>query len=336
MLQDERRKKVFSVERERGFTLVELLVVIAIIGVLVALLLPAVQAAREAARRAQCTNNLKQLGLAVQNFHSARNGIPPAYLTGMGHATWLVLIMPYLEQGNLFDQYDISKQYYAQPDSIIQTQVSFFYCPSRRSPGELSKSGDERGGVAHKAGALNDYAMCAGDGSVPIWHQTRAPDPLGGNGVARSTYYYPEAVLSGQLSGSSDPNFIYTGWKILRTFRNVEDGLSNTFLAGDKYVHQDHWGEVEWGDSSFYSDDFGVVVFRMAGPGFYSIIPSPTDPTIKAPFCRSSFGSSHSGGVCQFVYCDGSVHSIDPSIDTTTLGYLAHISDQHVIGQIDN
>ena len=82
-----------------GFTLVELLVVIAIIGVLVALLLPAVQAAREAARRTQCTNNLKQMGLACHNFHDARKSLPPAYMSGEGFGTWLMLIMPYMEEG---------------------------------------------------------------------------------------------------------------------------------------------------------------------------------------------------------------------------------------------
>ena len=85
------------ITHRRGFTLVELLVVIAIIAILIALLLPAVQAAREAARRTQCTNHLKQVALAVHNFQSARNAVPPAYLSGSGHATCLVLIMPYIE-----------------------------------------------------------------------------------------------------------------------------------------------------------------------------------------------------------------------------------------------
>ena len=78
-----------------GFTLVELLVVIAIIGILIGLLLPAVQAAREAARRAQCANNLKQIGLAVHNFHQARDGVVPVYLTGRGHATWHTLLIDF-------------------------------------------------------------------------------------------------------------------------------------------------------------------------------------------------------------------------------------------------
>src|SRR6186713_297456 len=87
-------------QRRVGFTLVELLVVIAIIGVLVALLLPAVQMAREAARRSSCQNNLRQIGIATHNFHDVQNQLPPVRVSN-NHATWFVLIMPYMEQGNI-------------------------------------------------------------------------------------------------------------------------------------------------------------------------------------------------------------------------------------------
>ena len=197
-----------SAKKKSGFTLVELLVVIAIIGILIAMLLPAVQAAREAARQTQCANNLKQIGLAVHNFHDAHGGIPPAYLSGAGHATWLVLIMPYLEQS-----------------------------PSRRTPPQLSVSGDGRHQIPHRPGALNDYAMCAGDGTaIPLYYTT----PGGGNGFARSTHIFEpnnsHVQWSGTISGST-PNITYTGWRIFRSFEDVSDGLSNTLMAGDKYVH---------------------------------------------------------------------------------------------------
>src|SRR5262245_20166918 len=86
-----------------AFTLVELLVVIAIIGILIALLLPAVQAAREAARRTQCSNNLKQIGLSIQNYYDAHKSLPPSYLSGAGHATWLVLILPFTEEKSVYE-----------------------------------------------------------------------------------------------------------------------------------------------------------------------------------------------------------------------------------------
>src|SRR5712672_1553891 len=99
----------------RGFTLVELLVVIAIIGILVALLLPAIQAAREAARRSQCSNNLKQIGLAALNFENSRRKLPPARIVDH-QATWLVLILPHMEDTQLASQFDITKgDFFDQP-----------------------------------------------------------------------------------------------------------------------------------------------------------------------------------------------------------------------------
>src|SRR5262245_16032316 len=103
------RSKAMGRARRSGFTLVELLVVIAIIGVLVALLLPAVQAARESARRMQCSNHLKQIGLAVHGFEDVNKVIPYTRLDT--RETYAVLLLPYLEQGNLFSQWDMNKQY---------------------------------------------------------------------------------------------------------------------------------------------------------------------------------------------------------------------------------
>src|SRR6476620_4616699 len=99
--------------RRRAFTLIELLVVIAIIGVLVGLLLPAVQQSREAARRGQCSNNLKQLGLAVHNFEHVQQTLPSSRL-GPQHATWTIQVLPYMEQDNLYNSWNLTKTYYLQ------------------------------------------------------------------------------------------------------------------------------------------------------------------------------------------------------------------------------
>ena len=314
-----------------GFTLVELLVVIAIIGILIALLLPAVQAAREAARKTECANNLKQIGLAVHSFHDANGGIPPAYVSGGGHTTWMVLILPFIDGANKLAQFDIDWTYYVQTDSAIQQQISYYYCPSRRQPPHLSVNGDDRGPVAHRPGAMCDYAMNAGDGAYTPWQTA----PYGGNGMARNTRYAnPDGAWSGPGSGvlhGSSPHATYTGWKIQRTFADVTDGLSNTLMVGEKYVHPQHWGESAWGDSSCYNDDNAKVAFRLAGPGF-SIVRARVDLVISHEVAWYSFGSYHTGGLCQFVLGDGSVRTIEPTINTVQLGWLANIRDGKVVG----
>src|SRR6476620_7242903 len=121
--------------KRSAFTLVELLVVIAIIGVLVALLLPAVQAAREAARRMQCSNHLKQIGLALQNYHDHYHSLPPAYVAdadGKPMHSWRVLILPYLEQKALYDKYNFNEPWNGPNNSKLHNEVvRVFCCPSR-------------------------------------------------------------------------------------------------------------------------------------------------------------------------------------------------------------
>jgi prepilin-type N-terminal cleavage/methylation domain-containing protein len=160
-----------------GFTLVELLVVIAVIGVLISLLMPAVQKAREAANRISCANNLKQIGLALHHYHLDFSRLPPRARSagpadqnyGAG-ATWAVLILPYLEQDNLYHQWDLTRRYYDQNDSARLTPVRTYFCPTRRSassPPMSSLSGDQPqqsdGSLdPNVPGALGDYACNIG------------------------------------------------------------------------------------------------------------------------------------------------------------------------------
>src|SRR5438045_7363181 len=185
----------------RGFTLIELLVVIAIIAILIGLLLPAVQKVREAAARIKCANNLKQIGLAVHNYHDANQNLPPSYIR-QDWATWAVFLLPYLEQDNVYRLWDVQLRYYDQPNkgdpNLDPTlhNVAVYFCPSRRGP-EVGFSVDNGGtdkdvpsaytGNPHRPGGLGDYAACHGtdvatldgNGALTIGIPTAAVTPSG-------------------------------------------------------------------------------------------------------------------------------------------------------------
>src|SRR5262249_1848041 len=148
-----------------GFSLIELLVVIAIISMLMGLLMPAVQKAREAASRIACANNLKQLGLAMHHYENVNEVLPPTRLRA-GYATWAVLILPYIEQDNLYNRWDLKRTYYDQSDVARLTAVRIYFCHSRRAASsappasifgaELNWIGDDSIEIP---GALGDYAV---------------------------------------------------------------------------------------------------------------------------------------------------------------------------------
>jgi prepilin-type N-terminal cleavage/methylation domain-containing protein len=304
-----------------GFTLVELLVVITIIGILIALLLPAVQAAREAARQMQCSNNLKQVGTAVHGFHQAQGAVPPSYLYGCGTPTWMGIIMPFMEQQPLYDKI-ADKQIYTFFSATDPSQTAFmklplsaYICPSREGP--LVSTGEiVRSGVGPMYGSVADYAMCFGDGLLTPLNATTA---RASNGIGR--------MASDGLFAGTDPRRTFTNWKPLRNFEQVTDGLSNTLLCGEKAVHPDHPGDVIYGDGTLFSDDGYWSSCRFAGPNHPLLASDPSDTATWLPV----FGSRHAGGACGFVMADGSVQKLLPTIDSTILGYLANVSDDQPI-----
>jgi prepilin-type N-terminal cleavage/methylation domain-containing protein/prepilin-type processing-associated H-X9-DG protein len=294
----------------RAFTLVELLVVIAIIGVLVALLLPAVQAAREAARRTQCANNLKQIGLAAQNFHDTYLYLPPAFIgdnsdVPNGWATRGALILPFAEGGNQYSLWDVKYRVGDQPAAAYQTQVKMYFCPSRL-PHVLSKND-----FADPGGALSDYAASFGSDAQFV----------NSNGAM-----IPNRPQVTNVGGKD----VLVRWEGQLNLASITDGTSSTTLMGEKHVRPNSLrGKQE--DRSVFS---GVrnTHRRMMGLSPDGLEQRPLMPANaqSTAYANSSFGSSHPG-VVQFVFCDGSVRALPHSTDITTLTRFVVRNDGEVI-----
>ncbi|HEY1067146.1 MAG TPA: DUF1559 domain-containing protein [Pirellulales bacterium] len=296
----------------RGFTLIELLVVITIIAILIALLLPAVQAIRQAARRTQCQNNLKQIGLAIHNHENTQKFYPSAGQVWYCHVTyingipakapdqrvgWGFQLLPYLEQSNVWaglGSTDMEKSL-----SAIKLALPVFFCPARR-PAQTVTYADgysipasSGGNVTH---GLMDYASAC-DGS-------------GFNGMIRRTTY-PQPS-----DGAPDPNL-----RILVTSASIRDGLSNTFVVGEKRLNIASLGQAQSDDNEGYSSGFDHDVNR-----YFTLQPGP-DPNSPGVIGDQRFGSSHFGSF-HVLLGDGTVKPIDYGVDLNIFTSSGHISDR--------
>lgn len=316
----------------RGFTLIELLVVIAIIAILIALLVPAVQKIRESANKTACSNNLRQMGLAVQAYVDVNKEYPPGRIDYDGGANWAVLILPYLDQAPLYSMWDLTVRYYNQPDEVRMAQVPTYYCPARRTAADnpistTSPASDvPQNGVPDSnphVGSLGDYAGCMGNNSEVYDNSPSSANynPLGFNGPnANGVFLLANAV------GSTTVVKFYSGRVTPAT---ITDGTSNTFAIGEKHVPLGKFGRSDNGDGAIFNGDPGnLQACRIAGwDGVTG--PTPLARDTKEAY-NYQFGSYHLG-ICQFVFCDGSVRAISTAIDDTNLGRLAARNDGEVI-----
>ncbi len=319
-----------------AFTLVELLVVITIIGILISLLLPAVQAAREAARRMQCCNNLKQLGLAVLNYENAKKVFPPGaffgdtsspggydQITQPMKGSIFVHLLPFIEQQAMYDAFDFSQINITGqklPGSTVEIRsiaIACYVCPSDGHPATHEQPASDGWWLGEgRTVALHNYAASAGPNTVADNGSCSCSQDF--SSYALGSYYTP-----GKTAGPFDR------MSRCHTVADIRDGLSNTIFFGEIQPLSSTHGQRGWEDS-------------CNGSGFVStIIPINYDTSNREAggdncnrYCNWNtelgFKSAHPGGA-NFAFGDGSVHKIPQSIDHQTYQYLGGRADGHPV-----
>jgi prepilin-type N-terminal cleavage/methylation domain-containing protein/prepilin-type processing-associated H-X9-DG protein len=324
----------------RGFTLIELLVVISIIAVLVALITPAVQQARAAARNLECKNNLHQIALAVANFQSAKNGQIP--FTEDGRFGWPVVLLPFLDNAALSRQIKASTPAQNQANAFTQ-QLKFFTCPDdqnhNRQPGGFSYVGN--GGYAYLSNALGNTSSAAGD---PLW-------PTNDDGFEHDVAYVdwvrptsPHGTADIEMQRSSGVfwrnTYLTPSGRLTAPVQTIDavtqgDGASNTLLLAEN-INAGNWSSRRTPDITFMLD---INQFDLSGGGSLGGVLSsvPADygfSTINffidnESACNAANGtrcprpsSNHPGGVVNVAFCDGRVDGLSESINVRVYASL--------------
>jgi len=306
--------------RRRGFTLVELLVVIAIIGVLIALLLPAVQAARAAARRTQCTNNLKQIGLGVQHYHDKYKVLPAGNITPgnccgtLSYTNWAIAILPYLELQTLYDRYEmrlVNEDQPILPDGfcVVQQVIPVYRCPDDDTSDLLQRP-------ASGPRVNKDY---------------RHGSYRGITGIGANAGYFDNDQWSGRIPESyrgplhtvGSRNLIHEG------LGSVRDGTSSTLLVGEYMTRTTTNRGTFWG--------YSYTCYSLASVGFEARRYIADYNTCKAiagddgeNACKRGLGSFHTGGL-HFLKCDGSVSFFSTTMDVSILAAMGTMDGQEAI-----
>lgn len=341
----------------RGFTLIELLVVVAIIAILIGLLLPAVQQARESARRTECKNNLKQIALAAHNFHDSKNFLPPSFVGYRGQdkvtgATWAFLLASFLDVAGT-EQVNTNAAWQNGAGAAPKTAVvKTYFCASRRVPMRQRSPGTNASGSGTPAGCT-DYAISGGyhwyndfqmSGNFPGF--TAFTPRSNGIGIPALI----NRVTSGTLSSpptAAELTSAQFQWLGRVTFTAIKDGASNTIMFGEKGMFSDKMGYAG-GDYTKTADTTGlngVASYRSDGTSFGD--GEAFDATYESSFVRCfaypypnyqnpgsdiaangdnlyaqpGFSSTHKG-IINFAMGDGAVKSLNKNMDQGTYGAL--------------
>ena len=339
--------------RRLGFTLIELLVVIAIIAVLIALLLPAVQQAREAARRTQCKNHLKQLGLALHNYHDlTSNTFPPGYIdtaANGGGWGWMSMLLPQVDQAPLYNTLSNSatKPNFNTPftaatpatvtPKTVQTIIRAFRCPSDvgpdlTAPNNFISFNCGRSNYVAVAGTDPAWINAATGGASSTGYGTVGTQGNGNSPSAVNGAFFVLDLSSFDPINTNDFGGMF-GANSKRGFRDMTDGSSNVIAVGERYtpasatITSDSMGDATWvgaaDDNGAYGQ--GMVLGEASVPinaFFTSSTPRPD---------TTGFGSMHIGG-CHFLMGDGAVRFISSNVDMNTYRQLSRIADGAIVG----
>ena len=330
-------------QRRHGFTLVELLVVIAIIGILVALLLPAIQAAREAARRTQCTNNLKQLGLGFHNYESSYKGFPPRRWADVnqGYTGWGTFILPFIEEQAIYDRYNFKYDFYDPVNKdVVETKLPVFLCPTVNHENPI---------VITQAASNTSTNTSKSTYSVNGWIDYLVPNgitvPTNGFGASFTTFpdstNMHEALQDSAYSTSPTNALYYCACRNPRKLKDITDGLSKTLLVNETAGWPQHYLEKNLdtvpaavGNRGSWAGWQSFAYWTTSADGTQTASSNSTggDLISCGINCENlhQIYSFHPGGA-MILFCDGSVRFVSEQLSGLAFAEIVAIDDDLLI-----